>query len=480
LLQRAADDFSGFEPASFDTVILNSVTQYFPDIQHLVRVLEGAVRVTQPGGRILLGDVRSLPLLEAFHASVLLHTAPATLSVGKLRRRIREQMAQEEELAIDPAFFFALKRHLPQITHVQVTPKRGRYRNELTRFRYDVALHVQSAAQEAVKAVEWKRWTVEDINLTAIRRALDEAGLQRLGLAYIPDARVSGEVNTLDLLLKFDELKSVSELREHARAAQADGLEPEDVSAWANDRSLNVQLHWSGPGYDHCFHALLSAANAVQANSRSAFAGPAIAIDESKPWAAYANHPLEGIRNQELVPQLARYLRARLPDYMIPAAFVMLDSLPLTPSGKLDRRALPAPEKARPRTEERYVLPRTRTEEVVAAIWADLLGIERAGAYDNFFQLGGHSLLATRVLSRMREAFHVELAVRAFFETPTVAGLAQAVDQARARGEVDQSPAIVRLSREAHAATLLPGGVVGREDLSKAKRVRKQSANGVS
>jgi amino acid adenylation domain-containing protein len=481
LLQRAADDFSGFEPAAFDTIILNSVTQYFPDIAYLMRVLEGAVRITAPGGRILLGDVRSLPLLEAFHASVLLHTAPAALNVAKLRQRVREQMAQEEELAIDPAFFFALKRHLPQITDVHVTPKRGRYRNELTRFRYDVTLHVQSA-EESAQAVEWKRWTARETNLPAIRRLLDDVSPQRLGLAYIPNSRVSGEVNILNLLAQFEESKPVSILREHARAAQADGLDPEDVWALESNGSLRVQLHWSGPRYDHCFHAVISAANGADKKPGGAlFAEPAMQIDESKPWTAYANHPLEGISNQEFIAQLAKYLRTKVPDYLVPAAFVILDSLPLTPSGKLDRRALPPPEKSRERIQKRYVLPRTQTEEVVAAIWADLLGIERAGAYDNFFELGGHSLLAMRVLSRMREAFHVELPVRAFFdEAPTVAALAHALDQARARGEVDQSPAIARLPREAHTATLLPGGVVDREDLSKARRVRSQSASGVS
>lgn len=479
LLQRPADDFSGFESASFDTIILNSVTQYFPDIDYLIRVLEGAVRITQPGGRIFLGDVRSLQLLEAFHASVLLHTSPSTLSPAKLRRRIREEMADEDELAIDPTFFFALQRHLPRITHVHVSPKRGRYRNELTRFRYDVTLSVESAA-EATEDIEWKQWRQEETDLTAIHRLLSASRTNKLGVAYIPNARIAGELKTLDLLRHSDGIESVSELRDRARAAHPDGLDPEDIWAWQGS-GVRVQLYWPGPGYDHCFNAVFSNGPIADAKSRGIpFAAPAIEIESGRPWGKYANHPLDGVQNQELVPQLTRFLRSKVPDYMIPAAFVTLESLPLTPSGKLDRRALPAPEKSRKRSEERYVLPRTRAEEVVASIWADLLGVERVGAYDNFFQLGGHSLLATRVLSRMREAFHVELPVRAFFEAPTVAGLAQAADAARARGDVDPAPAIVRVSREAHAATLLPGGVVNPEDLLKAKRARRQAANGTS
>jgi amino acid adenylation domain-containing protein/non-ribosomal peptide synthase protein (TIGR01720 family) len=129
--------------------------------------------------------------------------------------------------------------------------------------------------------------------------------------------------------------------------------------------------------------------------------------------------------------ELRSFLQAKLPDYMVPAAFVLLPALPLTPNGKLDRRALPPPEQGRPELKRAYVAPRTPTEEVVAGLWAQVLGIEQVGVEDNFFELGGHSLLATQVLSRLRTAFQVELPLRALFEAPTVAGLAQSIEAAR-------------------------------------------------
>ncbi len=123
---------------------------------------------------------------------------------------------------------------------------------------------------------------------------------------------------------------------------------------------------------------------------------------------------------------LRAHLRDLLPEYMVPAAFVALERIPLTPNGKLDRRALPEPDRAP--DAGAYQAPRTPTEEALAAVWAGVLGLERVGAADDFFALGGHSLVATRVMSRAREAFGVELPLRAIFEAPTVAGLAARVD----------------------------------------------------
>jgi amino acid adenylation domain-containing protein len=129
--------------------------------------------------------------------------------------------------------------------------------------------------------------------------------------------------------------------------------------------------------------------------------------------------------DQVLVPQLRSWLQERLPDYMMPSNFVVLDELPLTANGKVDRRALPAPDAASYVSEGTFISPRTPEEEKVAEIWAEVLDIRPISAEANFFELGGHSLLATRVISRIREACGVELPLRVLFESPTVAEFAR-------------------------------------------------------
>jgi amino acid adenylation domain-containing protein len=144
---------------------------------------------------------------------------------------------------------------------------------------------------------------------------------------------------------------------------------------------------------------------------------------------------------------LRGYLKAKLPDYMVPSAFVSLEALPLTPNGKVDRRALPSPDYS---GSELFVAPRTQLEEVVAACWSQMLGVERVGIHDDFFDLGGHSLLAMQVISRLRTIVQVEMPLRSFFESPTVAQLAETVAQLKARGETLQTPTLRARSREVY------------------------------
>ena len=125
---------------------------------------------------------------------------------------------------------------------------------------------------------------------------------------------------------------------------------------------------------------------------------------------------------------LRTWVKERLPDYMVPVAFVALEKLPLTPNGKVDRKHLPAPEYTRPELAREYQSARTPAEEVIAGIWAEVLQLDQVGAKDDFFELGGHSLLATQVVSRIRQAFQVELPLRALFEAPSVSGLAACVE----------------------------------------------------
>src|SRR5262249_38758043 len=141
-------------------VLLNSVVQYFPDVDYLRVVLGEAVRVARPGGHIVVGDVRSLPLLTAFHTSVQLQRAAAGTDAPPLRARVQHAVRQDKELVLDPEFFAAFVRESPRLGRLEMTPKTGDYDNELSRFRYDVVMTVGTKA-EVAEPDDWLAWDPE-------------------------------------------------------------------------------------------------------------------------------------------------------------------------------------------------------------------------------------------------------------------------------------------------------------------------------
>ena len=125
---------------------------------------------------------------------------------------------------------------------------------------------------------------------------------------------------------------------------------------------------------------------------------------------------------------------------MVPSAFVFLDTLPLTPNGKIDRRTLPAPDSSHLDLEATFIAPRTPTERQIADIWTQLLKLEQIGIHNNFFEFGGHPLLATQVISRLRQAFGIELPLQTLFEAPTVGELSERLETIRWASQQSQAP----------------------------------------
>ncbi len=430
LLQRRADDLADLETESFDAVILNSVVQYFPNIDYLVRVLERASCAVKPGGFIFLGDVRNLHLWKAFCSSVQLYQAPAELPLAELRQRIRKQMSQEEELLIAPEFFLEVKQHLPSISDVEIQLKRGHYHNEVTLFRYDVILHFGSSPRANGGLESWD-WQQKKLTLPALQDHLEQNQPSLLHVRAIPNERLQRELKVLEWLDCNDQPATVSELREAVEAASLEpGVEPENLWKLGELLSYSVEITWSDPTrLGSCDAIFRRRDNGQIADSPTLRAGRG--TGSAKPWISYANRPLQGSRAWNLIPSLRDYLKGTMPEYMLPSDYILLDAMPLTPNGKLDRKALPAPDSGRPDLEVAYVPPRTPVEVVMARLWAEVLGVERVGIHDNFFELGGHSLLATQIISRLRRVFDLELPLRSLFEAPTVAFLAGCVERMR-------------------------------------------------
>ncbi len=431
LFAKCADEFDGFEPGSFDLVLLSSVVQYFPGIEYLMRVLEGALHVLGPKGVIFLGDVRSLPLLKAFHASVQFSKATDRLTPSRLRQRIRQQLAHEQEMAVDPALFLVLRERWPQITHVSIKPKRGLHHNELTRFRYDVTLHVGGETEE-VDQVAWLEWNAEQWPLERIRRHLVEAQPEIFGIRSIRNRRLEREVAMLEWINLASDSETVGTFRERLERREARGIDPEELLGAGTELGYDVHTHCSIERSDGGFDAVFERSDARSKIGRSRWVAGLLSKPENiHPWAAYANDPLHEKLTRELVPRVRNFLKEKLPGYMVPPDFVVLPALPLLPNGKIDREALPLLDVPAAGVKD-FAPPKTPVEKALAGIWAEILGLQQIGIRDNFFELGGHSLKATQVVSRIQKELGVEVPLREIFRMPTIEELAGEVESKNA------------------------------------------------
>ena len=426
LLHRAADDFSGIAPHGFDVVVLNSVAQHFPSADHLERVLTQAVAAVRPGGTVFIGDVRNHQLLAAFHLSVELYRATDAQPLESLRRAVAARIEREQELVIDPRWFEALGQRLAGVQAVTIQLRRGRHGNELTRFRYDVEFQVGDPPSEAAPTTEIQEldWQV-GIDLADIETMLRRPPEVALAIRHIPNARLLDIVEAGRLLADTTRLADVGALRAEARHRAGDrGVDPEVFWNLGERLSLTVDIGWSGDGelgsYDVVFHDKARAPPRVVRT----------AIDRAD-LRKFATDPLFAAAARDLVPRLRRALTERLPAYLVPSAFLVLDDLPLNANGKVDHGALPAPPAPTDAIGAQHGA-HSELEHIVADVWARLLGTARVGVTDNFFEIGGNSLRAAQVADELRRVLGIDCPILRLFEYPTVRMLAATLGGAAA------------------------------------------------
>lgn len=307
--------------------------------------------------------------------------------------------------------------------------------NETTQFHYDVVLHVGRAPQ-LLKPAAWLDWDREVGSLARVRELLS-ARPAMLALRSIPNRRLAAELNLLKALEGGADSVLVSQLP----LAAPTGVDAEEMSALADEAGYRACLRWEGDGRSGRLMAVF-----LRADQSGCSMFPET-VSETR-GVKLVNSPVAGGSGEGLAAALREHLAARLPDYMVPGAFLALPAFPLTPNGKVDRKALPAPAQ-RAAGKKEAVLPRTDTERRLAAIWLEVLGLVEVGVNDDFFELGGDSLLSFRITNRANQA-GLALTPRHFFEHRTVAGLARALETQLQEGPAQAAarPLISRVSRE--------------------------------
>ncbi len=389
LLARPAHVTTGLPHNHFDTIILNSIVQYFPNAGYLTEVVDNALRLLAPGGALFIGDVRNHSLHAAFHTAIALARGDGAADAAEIRRRVRRAMVSETELLLAPEFFTAWAATHPSVAGVGVEVKRGLAENELNRYRYDVVVHKTPAPVRSPSAAPSWEWT-DCAGIGGLRSKLTHARPDAVRVTGIPRSGLIADVWAERGLPPDDTLQAATPEQLH-RLAETTGYRA--AVTWGAETGT-LDAVFIAPG------------------------GDASLTDVYLPHhrATHANDP----HASATVSAVRQRLGARLPDYMMPH-IVVLDEFPLTTSGKLDRAALPQPEY---QDDEHYRAPGNAVEEVLAGIYAQVLGLERVGVDESFFDLGGDSILSMQVVARARAA-GVTCRPRDIFVEQTVAGVAR-------------------------------------------------------
>ncbi len=320
-MERAADDFNGLEPHFFDTVIINSVVQYFPTLGYLTRVLGEAVNLVKEGGHIFVGDVLSLPLHEVFATSVVMFQATDDVKVGELRNRIQRRLDGEAQLILSPAYFLSLKDCFPRVSGIEIRLRRDRTDNEMSRYRYHAILHIGHPRPAPVE-MKFLDWT-DDWSLPEIRSFLEGARGQGVGLKAVRNRRLEKDLTLFERLSRSDANDTAAQLR--SGDAQARGLYPQALLDLGAELNVQTLLSWAACRADGSYDVAFIPAQAAAGRS-------CIAVNWPEPEAAdcmhFSNAPGQGQFRTELKKLLLEHCRQHLPEEIIPQEITFIDALP--------------------------------------------------------------------------------------------------------------------------------------------------------
>lgn len=452
LVESRADQISTKVTGQFDTIIINSVLQYFPSVDYLVNVIEQALSLLSEGGQMFLGDVRDLRLLELFHSSVAFFRADDRDTVADVLSRARSAMQRETELIVDPAFFTVLSTRFPRITSATVSPKVDRGRTEMAKFRYDVVLNVAAASE--VTAQQSAPAPVHVQSVAEVRDSL-ATHPDALYVRGVRDARLADDIHAQALMRTAHAATSVGEIRRAVAAAanEAASIEPADLCE-ADTAYEAVPVLATSEELGMMDILLRDKVRGRHIVPPSASHG---GIFDA--WRDYVYLPPADEFPMAQVEQWRVHLREKLPAYMVPAVYARLNQLPLTPNGKVDRSLLRPP--AANRGAKEYVTPRNDNEALVAGIWADVLRLDRVGVEDGFLDIGGHSLLAMRIIGNIRRDLGVVVPLALLLQGATIARMCEVIDtlvaEKNATSDEDDDFDLVPVSRDSFRRTAADG-----------------------
>ncbi|OBY78851.1 hypothetical protein BBG47_14435 [Paenibacillus sp. KS1] len=430
ILNQQASDFSNIEFNSVDTIIINSVIQYFPDGEYFIDVIKKSVARVQPGGVVFIGDVRSKHLMELFYFDCEWSNQDSNVQLSKLNSNILKRRMNEKELLVHPNFFYALSKEIEGITHVEILPKRGKHHNELTKYRYDVILHVGKPITNVLPEISYIDKEKESLSTFDIIQKLQLENPDAIAITNIKNNRLAGVIKYKETI---DNNTLIPNIKDHRWPSLDPLLDAEgayDLDEWEQvfERiGYRSYISW-GNVYANGNYDLILTKIGNTLDPKDVFQHKLLEYRNTESLHSFYNEPSVLKYSQEMSKQLRQFLNTKLPSHMIPSSFVSITQIPITVNGKTDFSALSKLQRVH-QSEKVFVPPTNQYEELICDQYATYLNYARVGIEDDFFYLGGDSLIAARLLTNIRKVLNVGVQPSAIFKYSKIADLAAYIKQ---------------------------------------------------
>ena len=417
-----ADADIPYKAGSFNTVIMNSVVAYFPNEIYLINVIKKLISKLDDNGSFFVGDVQSFSLMKNQYIFEQLSRIPKSTSIGDFKQIISNRLRTTPEFFVDPDYFYSLTEKVNRINRVEVKLMRGSINNDPTVYHYDVILYTKSKIVS--KNLMTLNWESPDKSLKEITAKLKNLKPEILHVQDIPNKRIQNRRDVESAIENAQDDLLVSDIVASANSVNNE-IDPEEIWKLEDELEYRIDLILPPKSDQTKFDAVF-----IRRNIDDNITYPLLNPKETfKSIGSYCNKPFLKLSDENLIEKIRQDLHTKLPEYMRPAHYIQVESFPLTPSGKIDRKTLGLYEVNKATIKTKSSKPVTSSEKLISGIWENILGLSEIGIDDNFFELGGHSILAAQMFTEIEQKTGKRIPIATLFKLQTIRELAKLIDK---------------------------------------------------
>ena len=402
----------------YDMVIINSVIQYFPDVEYLNKLLDLSILYLGQEGKIIIGDIRNYALKEALYASIEVNRMKGNFTKQEIRRRCLARVNQEQELLIHPKYFYLLYKLNKNLSSIRIIPKIPIINNELFKYRYNVIITL-GKKPDYNKVIEELNWYHDSLSTDKVLSSLSTGNKEYLLIRNIPNITLTEDLSYVSWAYTDDNLINIDVYKENCNVNLMKFIKILEKKGYCTD--LNLSITKSNKGTIDLLIYKIQNTSSLEID----WYGNIISSETEE--VSQSNIPIQIYDNTTLLYNLKKYLHTRLPDYMIPSVFKIIPQLPLTLNNKVDREKLKSIAYNLNISSKDLVLPRNNVEKIIYECWKDILNLDNISILDNFFEIGGTSLLAIQVTILLRKN-GIKIKPQDIFRYKVIAELAEVVN----------------------------------------------------